>query len=452
MIHGKAFELFRKKAPVPVMARALMENAFSAPSLDRLFGENAQQQADRELPFSQVVDIMSLAVLQIRPSVNAAYTEKKEEIAVSIQSVYNKLKGVEPGVSRAMVRDSAARLAKIQESFGNRRQVQSGYRTKIIDGKHLNRTERRLKPLREINGAPLPGIALGVLDADQRLVCDVIPCEDGHAQERSLLDDVLETVERGDLWIADRNFCTVGFLKGIANRGAHFAIRRHAHLPLQDFGRKRRVGTSPTGIVYEQSALVRASHGELKVRLVTVKLKHPTRDGDSEITIVSNLPTRVSARRIAQLYRDRWTIEVAFHQVAMALHGEIDALAYPRAALLGFCIALVAHNILNVVKAAIAAAQDGDEDELSTYYLADEISAAHYGMMIVLPSAFWRRHFRDLEDWEMGDCLLDLATTVRWTRFKKSRRGPKKPPPDVGAKTNRTHVSTKRILDEARKC
>ena len=449
MIHQQAFDLFREESPVPLMARAGFEHAFSASHLDQVFRENAEQQREGDLPFSLVADVMSLAVLKIRPSVCAAYEAKKEEIGVAIKSVYNKLSGIEPHVSRAMIRDSAARLARIQEAMGREcRPVQSGYRTRIIDGKHLDRTERRLKPLRQLNAAPLPGQVLAVLDADQRLVCDVIPCEDGHAQERSLLDEVRETVEKDDLWIADRNFCTAGFLVGIARRQARFIIRRHAQMPLETVGQRRRAGKSSTGTVYEQAARLRHNGQEITVRLITVKLKHATRDGDMEVTLVSNLPKRVSARRIAKLYRDRWTIETAFQQVAVALHGEINTLAYPKAALFGFCIALVAHNLLGVIKTAIATVHENDPRELSTYYLADEISATYRGMMIVLPPEFWSEHFGDLNDSEMADWMLELANDVEWSRFRKHGRGPKKPPPDIGPKTNRNHVSTKRVLDE----
>ena len=146
--------------------------------------------------------------------------------------------------------------------------------------------------------------------------------------------------------------------------------------------------------------------------------------------------------------RDRWNIEKAFQQIAQALCGEIETLAYPRAALFGFCIALVAHNLLNVLKEVIAQSRDGSADELSTYYLAEEISAAYHGMMIVLPPDFWRERFGQLDDSAFADELIDLATHVPRTRFWKTTRGPKKPPPDVGPKTNRRHVSTKRILDE----
>ena len=67
-----------------------------------------------------------------------------------------------------------------------------------------------------------------VLDPSLMLVTDVVLCEDGHAQERSLLGQILEIVRAKDVWIDDRNFCTTGFLFGIARREAFFVVRQHA--------------------------------------------------------------------------------------------------------------------------------------------------------------------------------------------------------------------------------
>ena len=67
-----------------------------------------------------------------------------------------------------------------------------------------------------IRAGALPGQALVVLDPSLMLVTDVVLCEDGHAQERSLLGQILEIVRAKDVWIDDRNFCTTGFLFGIA--------------------------------------------------------------------------------------------------------------------------------------------------------------------------------------------------------------------------------------------
>ena len=129
------------------------------------------------------------------------------------------------------------------------------FRTKILDGNHLARTQRRLKPLRNVAAGPLPGHTLVVLDPALGLVIDVVCCEDGHAQERSLLGEVLAMVREDDLWIADRNFCTTNFLFGIAGGGR--AVRDPPARLDADVGRAtgpiRRTGRYATGELFEQT-------------------------------------------------------------------------------------------------------------------------------------------------------------------------------------------------------
>ncbi len=59
------------------------------------------------------------------------------------------------------------------------------------------------------SAAALPGKSLVLLDAALMLAIRVFPCEDGHAQERSLFNAVLATVAPQQLYIADRNMCTL---------------------------------------------------------------------------------------------------------------------------------------------------------------------------------------------------------------------------------------------------
>ena len=93
-----------------------------------------------------------------------------------------------------------------------------------------------------------------MLDPSLMLVTDVVLCEDGHAQERSLLDQILEIVRAKDVWIDDRNFCTTGFLFGIARREAFFVVRQHAATLHWEFtGKKRACGRIETGKVFEQT-------------------------------------------------------------------------------------------------------------------------------------------------------------------------------------------------------
>jgi len=372
---------------------------------------------------------------------------------VTAKAVYDKLQRTEPKVSQALVRDIACQLAEVKHKL--RRGCNAllpGYRLKIIDGNHFRRTERRLQELRTLNAAPLPGQCLVVLDPQTKLAVDVFPCEDGHAQERSLLPAVLETVNRGDLWIADRNFCTLDFLTGINRRRAHFVIRQHAALPCQLVGKRRKLGRSETGVVFEQAVQLLDSDGTpgITLRRVTVELYEPTRDGDREVHLLTNLPRTVAALRVAELYRGRWTIETAFQEIAENLSGEIETLGYPRAALFAFCMALVSFNLLSVILSALQAAKHADAAaQVSIFYVCDEIAHAYRGLDLVLNDRDWAQAFSALTPAELARKLEQIAAAVDLSRYRKHSRGPKKPPPKM-IKTKRNHVSTARILKESR--
>jgi len=63
---------------------------------------------------------------------------------------------------------------------------------------------------------------------------------------------VLETVEPQQLWIADRNMCTLGFLLGIAERQAAFVIRAHENLPWEAACDLQSAGLVESGELFEQ--------------------------------------------------------------------------------------------------------------------------------------------------------------------------------------------------------
>src|SRR3954469_17573751 len=312
---NEVFDRFAQDSPLSVMAQAVMENALNPSVVDRLFEDVAERQYTRKLLFSSVVDLMGLVVCRIQPAVHAAYQAHAETIDASIQAVYGKIDRTEPALSAALVHATAARLGPVIDAMaGARAPLLPGYHVKIVDGNHLAGTEHRLKELRTIGAGALPGHALVVLDPRLMLATDVIPCEDGHAQERSLLGQVLAIVRPGDLWIEDRNFCTTNFLFGIAGRRASFVVRQHASTLHWEFAGKRRAcGRIDTGKVFEQTIRATNDAGEILIlRRITVVLDKPTRDGDAEIHLLTNVPAKdARAKVIAELYRRRWTIEIS---------------------------------------------------------------------------------------------------------------------------------------------
>jgi hypothetical protein len=447
---GAILQRFMDKSPVPVMVQVLLERVLSPDKLDAWFARTAVGQYTRQLLFSTVFELMHLVVFKTFPSVNAAYRETHARIGVSITSVYNKLNGIAAATSAALVRDTANENAGIVAALGAvRPSWLPGYRIRVLDGNCIEATEHRLEVLRKTKAGALPGKSLVVYDPALELAIAVFPCADGQPQERSLLGDVLATVKALDVWIMDRNFCVRDFLCGIAERGASFVCRQHKGLAWAAVGAQRYRGHTPSGKVYEQSVRIVDAHGTAHTyRRIRVCLKKPTRDGETELFILTNLPhSAASAKRVAELYRKRWSIETMFQQLEGHLHSEINTLGYPQAALFGFCVAVVADNVLAVVKAALRQVHGEEtiDNELSAYYLAGNIARTYDGMMVAIAPEDWTV-FRSMPLTQLAEILLQLATNIDLAKFRKHRRGPKKPPPKRDQYPNQPHVSTAKLL------
>jgi hypothetical protein len=436
------------------MVRGSLEYALSASELDQLFEKHARSQYTRNLLFSTTTDLLAQVVCGVRKSLHAAFQTCDEPPPVSVASLYNKVNGVEPHVAAELVRHSARRLGDALRTTGGALLPDwvPGYHARVLDGNHLAATEHRLEETRHVSAGPLPGLVLAVLDPCLMMVTDAFPCEDAHAQERALLGEVLARAGERDLYVADRNFCVKGFLLGLGRAGAAFAVREHANFPWVPAGKVRPRGRAENGRVSEQRVAVVDDEGKkVYFRRVVLELDEPTRDGETRLVVLTNLPrVDADARAVAGLYRKRWTIEGAFQELAESLNAEVVSLCHPRAALFAFCVGLVAYNALGVVKGAIRATHGAEKAaEVSAYYLADEVGGTHRGMMIALPPEEWAV-FRTMGEREFAVVIRELAAKVRLAAFRRHRRGPKKPPVKRRHDPKKPHVSTARLL-EARK-
>jgi IS4 transposase len=451
------FDAFIEESAVSVMFRATLERVLSPQRMDELFRQTAEKQRDGELLFSTCVDLMALVVSKVRKSVNAAYRVRKQEIDVSVKSVYNKLAGIEPAVSERMARDTASDMAAIMDQMKvPLKQPLPGWEVRIIDGNYLAGTEHRLKELRLTGAAALPGMSLCLLDPQRELICDIIACEDGHANERSLTTRLLQKVQAGQCWVTDRNFCTHRYLFGVA-KTAHFVTRQHAQVKGETVGRRRKIGRGDKCTIYEQK--LRLTHGDdtLDVRRITVVLDEPNRFDETEIHLLTNLPEQIQAKQIVTLYRERWTIEAAFMHLATVLRSEVNTLGYPDAALFGFAIGVLLYNVLALIQAALRVAHPKKTRgrKLSFYYLGDEIAGVYRGMMIAIPPAHWTARYSQMPLDEFATTLMALAKKVDMQLFFTNPSSPKKPPPERKSGNRGNHISTFKLLQarqEMQKC
>lgn len=445
------FVHFAKERPFATATQMTLRRMLDAKIVDQLFTDYADQQYHRTLLFSNLAVLVSGIVLGKHASINAGYGKMKDELGVSVTAVYEKLQRVELPVVQQLVRHTYQQAKEICKAVGCVAPNDlPGYSTRILDGNWLGGTEHRLAETRATTSSPLPGKSLVVYDPRFAAVTDFFPMEDGYSQERSGLDEVIETLTAKQLWLADRNFCTLKLMYAISAKSGVFVIRLHNQLHGTEKGKLRKVGTSETGVIYENKLVLPEHDGkQLTLRRVVVHLYEPTRDKDVEVVLLTNLPRDAAdGVKVSELYRTRWKIEKAFGHLATALNCEIKPLCYPRAALFCFGSALMAYNAFAVIKGAIAAELGRNEAEmLSHYYMALEIKEATDGMLVALREEFWAHMEKATID-EFATELRSIFASLDMSRYRKHIRGPKKPKPKRTRKNGSTHCSTKRILDK----
>ncbi len=302
MIMDEVLDRFIQSAPVAVMVRASVSHVFADSALNGLFERNAESQYTRTLTFSTLVKLMTKLVFRTHGSVHAAYRHTPG-IPVSVTAVYDKLDGLETGISEAMVRETSQAIQGVISGLPTPREdAIPGLRLRTLDGNFLAGTEHRLDCLRSSGAAALPGMSLVVREGRTGVLTDLIACEDAYTNERSLFPQVLALVRPDDLWLADRNFCTEDYMAGIEERQAYFLIRHHAGTKLHALQKEKYVGSNATGDIYEHNVRVAGA----TYRCIIVRLFKPLRDGATEIRLLSNVPrSKAGAKRLAEVYRTR---------------------------------------------------------------------------------------------------------------------------------------------------
>lgn len=440
---------FEKKTPASVMTKLILEQAVPAAWVDQVFEEHRQRQYPRELLFSTIVELMSLVSLGLRPSLHAA-ARQMEHLPVTLAALYDKVSRTELALLLALVTGSAERLAPTIKEL-DCSAILTGWQLRIVDGNHLPSTEKRLGALRCERGAARPRFSVVVYDPDLDQVVDLQPCEDAYASERVGVLPLLARASEGQLWMADRLYCTLPVMQACEDANASFIIRQPSKHPrlIQESDWQEPVSVE-AGTVREQMIELK---GGYHWRRIELNLQKPTESGDSVMWFWSNLPDTTSAEQIADLYRRRWSIEGMFQRLESVLDNEIESLGSPRAALLGFASAILAYNVLAVLKRSVEQAHRETQPEgweASIFHLSVQVRSGFEGMQIALPSGFLLL----LSTSEtLAQRLLVLARMIKPKQVAKSVRGPKiaKPKEWLEGKAANAHVSTDRVLKAQKK-
>lgn len=435
-----------QQAPFAVMIRGAIDWFFEPEFLNHPAEQAYQTNYTRDIHSADLVELLLPVVFQPERTVRSSFRGNPRLASVAtLSSFYAKLNGVDPEVSRVLVRNTAERAATTLA--GQTRLANApvpGYRLLTLDGNHLAATQRRLDGLSACTA--LPGLGLVLREFTTGPFIDLLPIPDAYAREVSHAPTLLgSTLEPRDCVVADREFCAAGVFAAVEQTQAFCIIRHrqsvhvHPQTPLQD------CHSSGERTVREQT--VRYAEGDRLYRAVRVELAQPTQDGDTVITVLTNLPAEVTAQTVADVYHARRSIETAFHDLAMALQGEVRTLAVPRAAWLCFALAAAVYNLLQVVRHAIAwehgAAAVGN---LSIQLLCQEVHW-HLASLLVI---FEAGELGPRGDWTAAAVrawLAGQAKRIDVTKYQRSRG--RKPGSVSGkrARSSRLHESTQQHLD-----
>ena len=175
----------------------------------------------------------------------------------------------------------------------------------------------------------------------------------------------------------------------------------------------------------------------MTVRRVLVHLFEPTRDKDVEVVLLTNLPLDdADAVVVSDLYRKRWKIETAFGHMTLALNCEIKPLCYPKAALFCFASALMAYNcVRNHERCGRSGTRSPRKRDAVALLLG-------IGDMPKRPmECLWHclsvvgKKWKTISTEDFAAEVRAIVSGIDLSRYRKSIRGPKKPPPKAHEQT-----------------
>jgi len=438
---------FMDASPFAVMTRVL-SHAFIGDHLDEVFEAHRGQQYERQAKFSAVAIAVADVTLQFSDNFNQAYKTHAEKLNVSLQSFYGKINSTSPGLSEAIVEKSARQAIEMQDQLDFEPWVViPGYRCLSVDGNGIAKSDKRLGVLRNVKGAPLPGKVVARFDLQRQIFDRAYLLVDAHAQESTTCDQIVDDLQEKDVILGDRHYCIVSFLEGIATKHAAFVIRQHGRLKGVLQGKRKQIGRIETGVVYEQGLKLSQSPDAMLVRRITIVLDKPTRDGDQEIHILSNLPSSINAKTIAKAYRHRWEEETAFNVLQMTLTCELSKVGHPQAALFLFCISMLAFNLRQVVYAALFATHSVEEvEQVSHFHISKEVADHTKGMLVAISVTEWREAIPGTSV-GVAKMLKAIAGKIDLKKYRKATRGPKKKKPHRSRNVASSHISTAKLLN-----
>lgn len=450
---GQLLKIVETEATPGLMAALVMEKVLSAPALDALADRSCSAQYTKKLLFSTCFELLFAVSCNTYPSLFSAVKFRKIPLHASLNALYGKVSRVEPSTCESLLSHVYSGCRTLLDPMKDVLfpSPLAGLEVRVWDGNHLPATQRRIRELRDVAAAPLPGFCLVMLDPQRGLLEELIAESDAHAGERTRLPEVATKSRKGVCNIFDRNFCVVSFLHTLESQQKLFLVRQHSQVECLEIDEEKQVADNDERTIWEQRVQIGAGEHAMIVRRIHIRVKEGTKRGEKDLYLLTNLPESFGAEAISAAYRWRWRIEVAFRWLESLFASEINTLSFPRAALFSFSVACCAFNVLSVVKAAIRGALGRPTAEQVSDYQLGLAMTRDFSPIVLAVAAALYQNFAQKPVYLLVDELYRLARLLQLRHFTKAKAPKKKKPPTQKTRFLDTpHVSTQRVLTQSR--
>ena len=237
-----------------------------------------------------------------------------------------------------------------------------------------------------------------------------------------------------------------------ATDGDHFLVRYHPKVHFHaDAQRCPRQGMDTTGRRYtEDWGWLGAATDRRRRYVRRITLERP---GDEPLVLVTDLlhSDRYPAADLLALYLARWGIERVFQQVTEVFPLKRLIGGSPQAGIFQLAFCLLLYNMIQVLRAYIAAAEHCEPDDISLEKLFDDVERELTAWSVLVQPANTVAAFATVPSVaQLQRRLGQLLRNVWQDRWLKAVN--EKPRPHgVRRKAARSHTSVHRLLEEHRR-
>jgi hypothetical protein len=430
-------------------------------TLEGIFDRYRGRSFEQILGFATFVELIRDALVLHKGSARQALdrAEERGDLPTCREAFYGKLRRIPIELSVGFfeeVSELIRPLLPTGHAVAEAPASLAGMTVVLLDGKQIKHAAKRLKATRIKAGGVIGGKVLAAYLPGEGLAVAMAADPEGEANDIRLLPEAVSRARARiagiRLWVADRQFCDLDQPALLTEGGDHFLIRRSLRTGFHaDPARPARESVDARGrrVVEHWGWLGSARDPRRRY----VRQVHLIRPGEEEVLLVTDLTDEAAypADDLLEVYLQRWGIERVYQQITEVFNLKRLIGSTPEGSVFQASFCLVLYNLLQVIRAYVAAGQSELPVEMVS---VEQIFTDVQKELTALTELFAARTIAGwfAEDLSRDELVARLGALLGpvWTpRYRKAVN--KKPRPKVKkAKCSGAHTSIHKVLEEER--